>query len=125
MVIQFPATGNGSRERRHFDTGTIGQSFDQQIDVRRIDLRLVSLNIDDDLSIAARAANDFRHAVGTAGVLARHFHAAAESFDSPGNLVTVGGDNHPVERFGPAGLLPGVLQQGLPRVGQQQLARQA
>jgi hypothetical protein len=125
VIVEFAAAGDRRRQRRHFDARMLGQRLHQQIDVRRVDLRLVALDVHDDFRVAARAADDFGDAIGAARMFAGHFDAAAKAADGTGDFQAVGGDDYFGQRFGPAGLLPGVLQEGLARLSQKQLARQA
>ena len=89
----------------------------QEINVLRIDLRLIPLNVDDELGVATAAADDLGNAIGSAGMLARHFDAGAKPLDGGGDFQAVGRHDHFGQRLRPAGLLPGVLQEGFSGLG--------
>ena len=65
-------------ERGHGNVGIVQQRQRRGVDGRRIDQRLVALDVDDHLRVVGRG--DFGHAVGSGEMIgARHLHLCAKS----------------------------------------------
>ena len=88
--------GERPAQRGHL-LGAIGeQRRDQQVEGRRIDQRLVALDVDDD--VAGQIGDELGQAIGAGAVVgAGQAGDAAEAFDGVDDPLVVGGDDHRVD----------------------------
>ena len=104
---------------RHLSRGAILQRLHNGIDIRGIDIRFITLNIDEDVSVETASPGDLRNSVGPAGMLARHLTAPTELFHRGDDLFAVRRDDQVVQAASPRCGPPGVFNQGPSRLGQQ------
>src|SRR5262249_42852035 len=103
--------------------GVALEQLRQQVQRRRLDERLVALEVDDDVGV--EAAGGLGHAVGAGGVVAPgQDDAAAEALDGGDDARVVGGDDDGLGAARPAGALVDVLDEVLAGLAQQRLAGQ-
>jgi hypothetical protein len=99
------------------------QGLDQQVDVLGAHLRLVALDVDNDVG-ARVPRRDLGDAVGAAEVVgARHLELDAAFARRVGDLLRVGREDDAVERLRLRHRFVDVLEKILPRLAQQGLAR--
>ena len=123
-VFELPAAADRRGQRAHHGRGIVLQQLDGQVDRRPGDLRLVALQVDDDLGVG-HPPGDFGDAIGAAGRRrVGQFGLAAEGADLVEDFSAIGGHADARRPHGPPGGLVGVLDQGLARLPQQQLPRQ-
>lgn len=102
----------------------VPQGPHELIDVGWIELRLISLDVDDQVGVLTAAGDDFADPVGSARMLARQLTAGAETAGDGGDFLAVGCDQDLCQFRRAAGGFPDVLQQGLTGLRQQQLTGQ-
>ena len=115
-VFQLPPAADRRGQRGHRRARRPLQQLDGQVDRAAGDLRLVALDVDDDID-AGHPPGDLGHAIGAAGGRgAGHVDLAAEGPHRVEDLLVVGGHADARRPRGPPGRFVGVLDQRLARL---------
>jgi hypothetical protein len=112
-IGDFGAVFDALLESAHGDLVVFEEAEHGGVDGGRVEHRLVTLNVDDDLS--GGGGGGFGDAVGAGDVIgASHDDARAEVLGGVANARVVGGDHDVGEIARLRGTLPNVLQHGFP-----------